>query len=143
MKQPATHATSGRRPRRTVRDWVVDFSCFLLAVLLGLTAAHSLADQPGLSRPLAVLDPTLGVIACAAVWLRRRQPVGLAVAMVPVGLLSNTSGDVATVAVFTLAVHRPFRDVAWIGGVGLALVPLLYWLRPYPDLPDAGAVALT
>lgn len=63
--------------------------------------------------------------------------------MVPVGALSTTSGGVAMLAVFTLAVHRPFRDVAWIGGVGLALTPLLYWLRPYPDLPYAGTVALT
>ncbi|BAC68486.1 hypothetical protein SAVERM_776 [Streptomyces avermitilis MA-4680 = NBRC 14893] len=52
--------------------------------------------------------------------------------MVPVGLLSNTSGGAAMAAVFTLAVHRPFRYVAWIGGVDLALVPLLYWLRSYP-----------
>lgn len=86
-----------------MRDWAVDFSCFLLAVVLGLRAAHSLPDKPGLSHPLAVLDQTLGAIAHAAVWLRRRWPVGLAVAMVPVGLLSNTSGGVAMVAVFTRA----------------------------------------
>jgi len=45
------------------------------------------------------------------------------------------------VVIFTLAVHRPFRYVAWIGGISLALIPLFFWLRPDPDLPYAGAVA--
>ncbi|MFH9399811.1 sensor histidine kinase [Streptomyces sp. NPDC017638] len=134
---------SGRRPRRTARDWVVDFSCFLLAVLIGLAAARSVAEEAGLPHSLAVLDQVLGGLSCAALWLRRRWPVGLAVAMVPVGLLSNTSGGTAMVVLFTLAVHRPFRYVAWIGGAELALVPLLYWARPDPDLPYTGVVAFT
>ncbi|MEU0048771.1 histidine kinase [Streptomyces sp. NPDC006309] len=134
---------SARQPRRTARDWIVDLSCFLLAVGIGLAAARSLADEPGLPHSLAVLDQVLGALACAALWLRRRRPVGLAVAMIPVGLLSNTSGGAATVVLFTLAVHRPFRYVAWIGGAGLALAPLFFWLRPDPDLPYAGIVVFT
>ncbi|GHG97684.1 sensor histidine kinase [Streptomyces rubradiris] len=132
-----------RRPRRTARDWAVDFSCFLLAVLIGLLAARSLPEEAGLPRSLAVLDQVLGALSCAAVWLRRRWPVGLAVAMVPVGLLSNCSGGAAMVALFTLAVHRPFRYVACIGGADLALVPVLYWVRPDPDLPYAGVIVFT
>ncbi|MET8770337.1 histidine kinase [Streptomyces sp. NPDC004658] len=135
--------TPGRRPRRTARDWVVDISCFLLAVVLGLASARSLSEERGLPHSLAVLDQTLGVLSCGAVWLRRRWPVGLAVVMVPVGLLSNSSGGAAMVALFTLAVHRPFRYVAWIGGVDLALIPLFYWVRPDPQLPYAGVVAFT
>lgn len=135
--------TSGARPRRTARDWVVDFSCFLLAVFLGLAAAAALPKEHGLQHPVAVLDQALGALACAALWLRRRWPVGLAVAMVPVGFLSDTAGGAAMVVLFTLAVHRPFRYVAWIGGIDLALVPLFYWLRPDPDLPYAGVVVFT
>ena len=134
---------SGRRPRRTARDWVVDVSCFLLAVALGLAAAESLPHEAGLPHSVAVLDRTLGGLACLAVWLRRRWPAGLALAMVVVGFLSETAGGASMVAVFTLAVHRPFRYVAWIGGVDLALIPLYYWLRPDPELPYAGTVAFT
>ncbi|MEU5536934.1 histidine kinase [Streptomyces sp. NPDC020362] len=134
---------SGRRPRRTARDWAVDVSCFLLAVVLGVAAAQSLSQEPGLPHSLAVLDRTLGGLACVALWLRRRWPVGLAVAMIPVGLLSNTAGGAGMVVMFTLAVHRPFRYVAWIGGVELALIPLFYWLRPDPELPYAAVVAFT
>ncbi|MET9451665.1 sensor histidine kinase [Streptomyces cinerochromogenes] len=130
----------GRRPRRTARDWVVDFFCFLLAVLIGLLSADSLRHED-LPDGYAALDQVLGALACAAVWLRRRWPVGLAVAMVPVAFLSNTAGGAGVVALFTLAVHRPFRYVAWAGGVSVALLPVFYWLRPDPDVPYVGAVA--
>ncbi|MEV5421555.1 histidine kinase [Streptomyces cellulosae] len=133
---------SGRRPRRTARDWVVDFSCFLLAVLIGLVGAEALRDNTELPHAVAVLDQVLGALSCTAVWLRRRRPFGLAAAMVPVGFLSETSGGVAIIALFTLAVHRPLRYVAWVAGAQLALVPLYFWWRPDPDLPYAAAVVL-
>ncbi|MFI6403876.1 sensor histidine kinase [Streptomyces sp. NPDC050548] len=131
------------RPRRTARDWVVDTSCFLLAVIIALIAAQSLRDDTGTSHALAVVDQLIGVLACFTVWLRRRWPVGLAIAMIPVGIVSTTAGGAGLVALFTLAVHRPFRYVAWIGGIQLALTPVFFWLRPDPDLPYAGAVAFT
>jgi signal transduction histidine kinase len=133
---------SGRRPRRTVRDWVVDFSCFLLAVLVGLAGADAVTANPHVPHTLAVVDQWLGAFACAAVWLRRRWPVSLALATIPVGLVSDTAGGACMIALFTLAVHRPFRYAAWVGGVNLALIPLYFWLRPAPDLPYAAAVAL-
>ncbi|MET8223984.1 sensor histidine kinase [Streptomyces sp. NPDC004082] len=131
------------RPRRTVRDWIVDFGCFLLAVVIGLLAADTVSGDPNIPPGLAVADQWLGALACAAVWLRRRWPLALAVAMVPVGLLSNTASGAGMVVLFTLAVHRPFPYVGWVAGVTLSLVPFVFWLRPDPDLPYAAAVALT
>ncbi|GGY06629.1 histidine kinase [Streptomyces anandii] len=131
------------RPRRTARDWLVDVSCFLLAVGIGLAAADSVRHEPHTPHSLVVADQLLGLPACAAVWLRRRHPLALAVAMVPVGFVSNTAGGAGVVALFTLAVHRPFRYVAWVGGATLALVPVSSWLRPDPDLPYAGVVAFS
>ncbi|MFL4951511.1 sensor histidine kinase [Streptomyces sp. MMS24-I31] len=131
------------RPRRTARDWLVDFSCFLLAVAIAFAAADSVRHDPHTPHVLAVVDQALGVLACGAVWLRRRHPLALAVAMIPVGFVSNTSGGAGMVALFTLAVHRPFRYVVWAGGSTLALVPVFYWLRPDPDLPLPGVVAFS
>ncbi|MEU8535142.1 sensor histidine kinase [Streptomyces parvulus] len=129
-----------RRPRRTARDWIVDFSCFLIAVVIGLLAAEQLENEPGLSHALQVADQLIGALACAAVWLRRRWPAGLAAAMLPLGFVSVTSGGATLVALFTLAVHRPFRYVAWVAGVQIALQPLYYWLRPDPELPYLGSL---
>ncbi|MFE7763396.1 histidine kinase [Streptomyces sp. NPDC057438] len=141
---PGQDSGPGRpgRPRRTARDWVVDFTCFLMAVFIGLLGMETVRNEPDLPQTFAVLDQVLGALACAAVWLRRRWPVGLAVAMLPVCFVSNTAGGAGLVALFTLTVHRPFRYVAWIGGASLALNPLFYLLRPEPDLAYAWAVLL-
>nr|WP_240436887.1 histidine kinase [Streptomyces sporangiiformans] len=141
---PDRVARAGRtgRPRRTVRDWIVDFSVFLLAVVLGLLTADSLPEAPGTPYALEVADQWIGAFACAAIWLRHRWPVGFAVAMVPVTFVSVTAGGAGLVALFTLAVHRPFKYVACVGGVSTALVPLLYWLRPDPDLGYVPSVIL-
>lgn len=133
---------AGRR-RRTVRDWIVDLMCFCAAAVLGLLAARTVAHDPHTPEPLAALDQLLGALSCGAVWLRRRWPVAFAAAMLPVGLLSNCAGGASLVALFTLAVHRPFPYVAWIGGGSLASAPLFFWLRPDPDLPFAASVAFT
>lgn len=135
-------ARPGRRPRRTARDWIVDFSCFLLAVLVGIIGADAVTDNPNVSHELAVLDQWLGALACAAVWLRRRWPVGLAVATIPAGVVSDTAGGACMIALFTLAVHRPFRYVAWVGGINMALIPFYFWLRPDPELPYAASVGI-
>ncbi|MCS0600099.1 histidine kinase [Streptomyces sp. LP11] len=134
---------AGRRPRRTARDWAVDVSCFLLAVVLWAMEAASLSDDPGLPHWLSVLDQVIGGLCCLAVWLRRRRPVALAVVMFPLGLLSSSSGGAAMVVLFTLAVHRPFRFAGWIGGAYLASLPFYFWLRPDPGLSWAGNVVFT
>ncbi|MER5305687.1 sensor histidine kinase [Streptomyces lasiicapitis] len=136
---------SGRtgRHKRTVRDWLVDFACFLAAVFLGLIIAGEVENDPSVSEDLAALDHLLGALACAAVWLRRRWPVGFAAAMLAVSLVSNTAGGAALVAYFTLAVHRPWKYAAWFGGAAVALMIPFYLWRPDPDLPFPVSVALT
>ncbi|WEP00169.1 histidine kinase [Streptomyces sp. FXJ1.172] len=133
-------APEGRPARRTARDWAVDICCFLLVVLLYLVTAVPLVQHPDVPEGLIVADVLLGALSCLAVWLRRRRPVGLAVALLAVGLVSSTSGWAFLAAVFTVAVHRPFRYVAWIAGTSLALAPLYYWLRPDKGLPYSASL---
>ncbi|MGW1891440.1 sensor histidine kinase [Streptomyces sp. NPDC002004] len=131
------------RTRRTVRDWAVDVMCFLAAVLLWLTSVSPDSGTRDVPVDLEVLNAVLGALACAAVWLRRRWPVALAVAMLPVGVLAESAGGAEVVALFTVAVHLPFRHVAWIGGASIAAgaVSLLLW--PEPDLSYVASVVFS
>lgn len=131
-----------RRPKRTVRDWLVDFACFAAAVVIGMVGADAVSSNPNVSHGAAEADQLIGALACAAVWLRRRWPVGLALALVLVSLASDTAGGAGAVALFSLAVHRPFRYVGWIGGVSICVMPFIYWMRPDADLPWLVAVLI-
>ncbi|MBB4906259.1 sensor histidine kinase [Actinophytocola algeriensis] len=117
---------------RTVRGRVVDAACFLLAVgVVVLTLADSRAQHiaPG---PLTV-DLVLGGLCSLGVWLRRRWPVGLAVAAGLVSVYATSAAGAALIALFTVAVHRRFAVVARIAA-GYALVPFLT-LLVRPDVP--------
>ena len=117
---------------RTVRGPVVDAACFLLAVgVVVLTLADSRAQHIA-PVPLTV-DLVLGGLCSLGVWLRRRWPVGLAVAAGLVGVYATSAGGAALVALFTVAAHRRFAVVAPIAA-GCALVPFLT-LLVRPDVP--------
>jgi signal transduction histidine kinase len=100
---------SNRGPaKRTARDWTVDATAFLLAVLFGLAFLDSSLDAStrDVSGAEVTLDVVLGGIGCVLLWLRRRWPVGVAVAMMPIVAVSAFSTVAALLAVFTVAVHR-------------------------------------
>ncbi|SDC47874.1 sensor histidine kinase [Streptomyces prasinopilosus] len=140
---PPGSTAPARRPRRTARDWAVDFACFLLAVLVGLVGLETLVENSGVPRSLLLGDQVLGALSCAALWLRRRWPAGLAAVLVPVSQISETSGGAALIALFGLAVHRPFKHVAWVAGAHLVVAPFYYWWRPDPELPYVAVMVLT
>ncbi|WP_344079911.1 sensor histidine kinase [Luedemannella helvata] len=119
---------------RTVRDWLVDAACFLLAVGVTMLALVDGRAQHIAPVPLAI-DLVLGGLCCLGVWLRRRWPVGLAVVVGLVSIYSTSVAGAALLALFTVAVHRRFAVVAPIVA-GYALVPFLT-LLVRPDVPVA------
>src|SRR3954470_17522462 len=101
---------------RSRRDWVVDTAFFAAALVGGLLSMNAFRDnmvEPYSERELAV-DYTVGAACCLALWLRRRWPVGLAVAMlVPAGL--TLSGAIAgSVALFG---GKSCRCGTWAAGL--------------------------
>ncbi|MBD0748038.1 sensor histidine kinase [Streptomyces sp. CBMA152] len=122
------------RPRRTVRDWVVDTLAFLAALLVGLLAADSMNSTAGYSdSPLQAVDLLVGAAACGAVWLRRRHPVGLASALVVVTVGAPAAVGALLVALFSLAVHRPLKPaVAVVGSAAVVSSVLQPVVRPDP-----------
>ncbi|SDI22230.1 Signal transduction histidine kinase [Sinosporangium album] len=101
--------TSTPPRRRGLRDWAVDTGLFAFAVLVGLLAAAERADAPMPPHQEVILavDQLTGVLGCAAVWVRRRRPVTLAIVLIAVSTYSEFVSGAALVAVFTVAVHRP------------------------------------
>ncbi|WHM35774.1 histidine kinase [Streptomyces sp. BPTC-684] len=135
--------SEGRGPRRTVRDWVVDTCAFLGAALIGVLAADAMNQASDYSETLQAIDQLVGALACCAVWLRRRWPVGLAAVLVVVTTVAPVAVGALLVALFGLAVHRPLKPAVAIVGaaavVGSVLQPVI---RPDPSTGLAASVVI-
>ncbi|MEO3811137.1 histidine kinase [Sphaerisporangium sp. B11E5] len=128
--------TTPATPRRRLRHAFDDTALFLLAVLFGVwTAAIRWDEGPPLPQWLFNLDQLTGALGCAALWVRRRHPVGLTVALVAVSAYSELVAGAMLVALFTVAVHRPPRVSGALYGLSLLAALCYVWLRPEPDAP--------
>ncbi|MFD7898449.1 sensor histidine kinase [Streptomyces sp. NPDC059743] len=130
------------RPRRTVRDWAVDMSMFLLAAGIGLLALES-SEQAGNTDAVVFLDLLAGAGACCALWLRRRWPVGLAAALGVLSTLAPVAGGAALAALFGVAIHRPLRPVLIVAGLILMGGSVQSVLRPDPGTSMAASLIAT
>jgi signal transduction histidine kinase len=130
------------RIRRSARDWAIDVLCFVLAAGFGVFMLYVTSHPPhSMPHPPRPPDVILGSAACLLLWLRRRWPVPLALALAVTGLFSVTSVGAAAIMVFTVAVHRPFRTVALIAAahVGSSAVYSAF----YPDPAQSYWVSIT
>jgi signal transduction histidine kinase len=121
-----------RPARRSRRDWLIDTACFLVAVGGGIYGPGALLENGADPSPaVAALIVTAGVLACVAIWLRRRWPVGVALLTVLLGSLSPAAGGASLIALFSVAVHR--RSVVAIALAVLAIALLPVYFSLYPD----------
>src|SRR4051794_41826195 len=94
---------------RSRRDWVVDAGLFAAAVVggfLSLDAFRGSVVEPYSGRELA-LDYAIGAGCCLALWLRRRWPVRVAVAVVLPAAVAISRASAPLVAGVTLGGHPP------------------------------------
>ncbi|MFG3440579.1 sensor histidine kinase [Nonomuraea sp. NPDC047897] len=129
----------GRPVRRSTRDWIVDILMFLTACLLALLTATELYDEP---RGLVLTEQVTGVVSCAAVWLRRRWPVALALVSTVLASYLEMAGGTSVVGLFTVAVHRPFKISGPVAAVNLVTLVPYGMLRPDPSLGAGGMFVL-
>ncbi len=135
----------GSTGRQTRRDRVVDAAACVLAMALGaLFLSPALHGQVApLPAAQVVVDIASGVLACAALWWRRRWALGVALVCVGLGTVSISATPAGLMALFSLAVHRPVRPALLVAAlfVGSALVfaayspttdPLAVFLRVTP-----------
>lgn len=125
---------SRRGSRRSRRDWLVDIACFFAALAFGV---YLVAEQrpPGTSDLMLAADITFGLLACVALWWRRRWPVEIAMALVIPAAFSDLASGAVLIALFSVAVHRPRRVVAAVAAVHLVSIVVYLQVRADPDAP--------
>ncbi|GAB3849802.1 histidine kinase [Micromonospora andamanensis] len=131
----------GRWRRRTARDWLVDSLAFLASLAWVVLATFDAASpSPVLADRLPhdwmiAADALLGQLCTAALWLRRRWPVGVAVATLPLGLFSIASVVALLIIFFTVVVNRRTAVALAITAGGLFTNLFFALLRPEPGSP--------
>jgi signal transduction histidine kinase len=124
--------------RRSTRDWLVDTLCFLLGfgftvlVTVDLTRPRqAVAPQWG-ETPLWLVwtDFGAGVLLAAALWWRRRWPVGLMLAGMPLVTFTVSGAISSFILLFTVAVYRRFSTTAAVTVLWLGANAVFCALRP-------------
>ena len=129
-----SNRTGARRPRSR-REWTSDLALFGGAVVFGLFTAVWRANAPSVGEPgwVAPLDQVIGALGCAALWLRRRRPTELALALVLLAAFSETVAGAMLVALFTVAIHRRVSKTLVIFGLSVLSAMVFVMLRRDPD----------
>jgi signal transduction histidine kinase len=119
--------------RRSMRDWIVDFAGFLLAIVFGFLVFAEGMER--MSDELQFFDLVGGAVASLALWWRRRWPVGVALFVAAVNSYSSSSAIAGAIALFTVAVHRRAAVAFAVAAVGLAITPIYLSIHPEDDVP--------
>ncbi|MGW4501583.1 sensor histidine kinase [Micromonospora sp. NPDC004336] len=137
---PGALAEPAGRARRTARDWLVDSLCFLVGlgwVLLATGDATSSDPEfaSALPQPWMVrADALVGLVCCALLWVRRRWPLGLAVATLPLTGFSMAAAIPLLIIYFTAVVHRRTAVALALTAAGLVTNFAFSYTRPDPQL---------
>ena len=116
--------------RRSARDWVVDVVLFVAAIVIGVLNLNEITSDH--SDIGVVIDVLVGTAVCLALWVRRRHPVGVAVAAVVAAAFFAMAGGAVIFAIFNAAIRASRRALVAI--VALALVSLAIFLWLYPSV---------
>ena len=119
---PATDPPGDPAPH-PLRERAADALCLLIAFGV-LTFGWFESVRRHIAPVPLVADLALGGLCCLAVLLRRRWPVGVAVAVGLCSLYARTASGAALIALFGLTTRRPLRAVAPVAA-GYALAALL------------------
>ncbi|WP_405787790.1 histidine kinase [Streptomyces sp. NBC_00029] len=128
-----------RRIHRTRRDWAADLGLFLFAACFAAVSSQSIPVDESLGPGWRTADQVVGGLGCAAVLLRRRWPVQLAVALLLAGGFAHYLTGPAMVAVFTVAATRPWKATAWVAALAFGPLPLFLWRLPDMSGDRAGS----
>ncbi|MFG2001213.1 sensor histidine kinase [Spirillospora sp. NPDC048911] len=112
--------------RRTKREWAADACATVFAAILGLAMLEN--SERTFDHKKIWWDAAIGAVTCVVFLLfRRARPATLAVVMMIAQLTSSTAYGSAAMAVYTVAVFRPWRVTAIVTATNLWLITLVFW----------------
>ncbi|MGI5200941.1 sensor histidine kinase [Spirillospora sp. CA-108201] len=116
--------------RRSWRDWLGDLGAVGAAMALGWVLLQGTVEDLPPGETIAVRqDVLVGAATCVFLLLfRRRHPVAVAVVMVFAQWAATTALGTAAIAMYSLAMLRPWRIALPIAGASLALIIGLFWV---------------
>ena len=114
---------------RSRRDWIVDSVLFLFAAVLAIAAGVTSARH-GLKGPLLVIDGIGGAMLCLSLWWRRRWPLELGLASLPVLAVSSSAGPAGVIILYTVAAYRRWQLAVLVAAAQVALLPLERAIHP-------------
>jgi signal transduction histidine kinase len=117
------------------RQWLVDSAVFAFAVIAGAILFSNQARQAELTGWALALGSLVGLAACCALWVRRRWPVGVTLAILPIAVFTSFAAPAGLIAFYTVALRRRLATVLWVGAVGLAFLSIGYALQE-PERPE-------
>jgi signal transduction histidine kinase len=121
---------------RSRRDWIVDSVLFLFAFVLAIASVVNSARH-GRQGPLLVIDAIGGVVLCLALWWRRRWPLGLGLASLPVLVVSSSAGLAGVIILYTVAAYRRWQLAVLVATAQVVLLPLGRAIHPQGTSPAA------
>lgn len=130
------------------RQRVLDIGAVLLALVIALLASAEALDVARQPDAYVVAGLALAVLSCGALWWRRTWPVGIALSLLPLAVVTEAVGGAVLVAVFTVAARRGWRVTAvmvtlhFVAGVLLSLGVWL-WADPGVNLAVFNVSSLT
>jgi len=120
--------------RRTTREAFVDVCCVAVAVIAAVAIAGEAEDIGQVTGRALFWTLVPGIVGSFALWWRRRYPVRVALALVPLVMLTDMVAGALLITVFTLAEYRRWTvTTAFVATYVLAHVPYLL-VRPDADL---------
>ncbi len=104
------HTGSTDPPRRAPRDWAIDTGLFMAAAAYGVLISGLRVEDPHTAGTIPVwlfnLDQAVGLLACIALWFRRRWPLGLALVLIGLSVYLEMVVGAMLVAMFTVGTRR-------------------------------------
>ncbi|MEU8342574.1 sensor histidine kinase [Actinomadura meyerae] len=116
--------------RRSRGEWLGDAGLTAAAAVLGVLLLLGTVDDPPPEAEISVpRDLAVGSLSLLFLLLfRRRHPVGVAVTMIFAQWTATSALGAAAIAVYSLAMLRPWQKALPIAAANMAVIAALFWV---------------